>query len=117
MWRFCKQDTELCGVEIPAGSMCMLRFAAADRDPAVFPDPDRFDVTRSNADQHLAFGLGVHFCLGAQLARKEMVTAFRVLLERLTDLRPTPGAQPGVHRPNVLLWGFDRLNLSFSPRS
>jgi cytochrome P450 len=117
MWRFCKQDTELHGVAIPAGSMCMLRFAAANRDPAVFPEPDRFDITRANADQHLAFGLGVHFCLGAQLARKEMATAYRVLLERLTDFRPTPGATPGAHRPNVLLWGFDRLNLSFSPRS
>jgi cytochrome P450 len=70
MWRVCRKTTTVEGVEIPSGSLCMLRFAAANRDPAVFPDPDRFDVTRANARDHLAFGLGIHHCIGASLARK-----------------------------------------------
>ncbi len=117
MWRVCKEDTELEGVEIPAGSMCMLRFAAAGRDPTMFPDPDRFDITRENAGEHLAFGLGIHFCVGAALARKEMVNAFETLLSRLDGFALDTTAPPPTHRPNVLLWGFDSMPLTFRERA
>ncbi len=117
MWRVCKRDCKLEGVEIPAGALCMLRFAAADRDPAVFPDPDRFDITRENAGEHLAFGLGIHFCLGAALARKEMLTAFETLLERLEGFSFDDTAPAPRHRPNVLLWGFDSLPIRFRARN
>ena len=77
-------DTELGGVPLAAGSKLVLLFASADRDPAHFPEPDRLDVTRENAVDHLSFGKGVHFCLGAPLARMEM----RIALELLTEHAP-----------------------------
>jgi cytochrome P450 len=116
MWRVCKKETVVEGVTVPAGTLCMLRFAAANRDPAVFPDPDRFDVTRANARDHLAFGLGIHHCVGASLARKELAVAFAVLLERLEHFRLAPGAPAPTHKPNVLLWGLDRLDLELRAR-
>ena len=70
------------------------RSAPPSRDPSVFADPDRLDPRRANAADHLAFGHGVHACLGAALARAELAAAFCVLLERLADLRPAPG--PGL---------------------
>ena len=115
MWRVCRKTTTVEGVEIPSGSLCMLRFAAANRDPAVFPDPDRFDVTRANARDHLAFGLGIHHCIGASLARKELCVAFETLLERFEELELAPGAPAPAHKPNVLLWGLERLDLALRP--
>lgn len=116
MWRVCRKTTAVEGVEIPAGSMCMLRFAAANRDPALFPDPDRFDVARANAREHLAFGRGIHHCIGAALARKELLVAFRVLLERFDDFRLAADAPPPAHKPNVLLWGLAALPLKVRAR-
>ena len=117
MWRLCTQDCEIEGVAIPAGSMCMVRFAAANRDPAQFPEPDRFDVSRANAAEHLAFGIGIHHCLGSALARKELNVAFRTLLGRLDGLALDPGAPAPRHRPSILLWGFDSLPITFHRRS
>jgi cytochrome P450 len=116
MWRICTQDSEVAGTKIPAGSICMVRFAAANRDPAQFPDPDRFDVTRANAAEHLAFGMGIHHCLGAALARKEMNVVFRTLLARLDGFALDASAPAPRHRPNVLLWGFDSLPITFRRR-
>lgn len=73
-------------IEIPAGASMFLGVMAANRDPAVYPDPDRFDVTR-HPTQVMTFGFGAHFCLGAHLARAEIEVALRVLLERLPNLR------------------------------
>jgi len=83
MWRVVREDTVLGGVAIPAGAMAQLRYAAANRDPARYPDPDRFDMTRENARTHLAFGKGIHMCVGNMLSRKEMALAFGELLRRL----------------------------------
>lgn len=117
MWRKVKQDTVLGGVEIPKDSMLLVRFASANRDESVFPDADRFDVTRANASEHLAFGHGIHFCIGAMLARKEMLVAFRTLLARLDGLRLAPGYDPPRHKPNVLLRGLGELHLAFEVAS
>jgi cytochrome P450 len=116
MWRVATRDSEVAGVAIPAGALCMVRFAAANRDPAQFPDPDRFDVARPNAGEHLAFGLGIHHCLGAALARKELVIGFRTLLERFDGFAIDPDAPAPRHRPNILLWGFDSLPITFRRR-
>ncbi|MGH0029020.1 MAG: cytochrome P450 [Myxococcota bacterium] len=113
MWRKTKEDTELAGVAIPKDSMVLVRYASANRDESVFPDADRFDVERANASEHLAFGHGIHFCIGAMLARKEMNVAFRVLLERLSGLRLAPGHEPPRHKPSVLLRGLDALHVAF----
>jgi cytochrome P450 len=116
MWRICTQDSEIAGTKIPAGSICMVRFAAANRDPAQFAEPDRFDVARANAAEHLAFGMGIHHCIGAALARKEMNVAFRTLLARLDGFALDASAPAPRHRPNVLLWGFDSLPITFQRR-
>ncbi len=90
--------------------MMMLRFAAANRDPARFEDPDRFDVTRKNARSHLAFGRGIHMCVGNMLSRKEMAVAFEVLFERVARFELAEGADIS-HAPNMLLRGLRRLDV------
>ena len=115
MWRVCVKDTELGGVEIAAGSAMLVRFSAANRDPVIFPNPHRFDVGRENANEHLALGAGVHFCLGAQLARLEMAQSFGALLERLPNLRKAPGSPPPAYPPNILLRGMTELPIEFDP--
>jgi cytochrome P450 len=94
VWRRATRDCELGGVAIPAGSRVRLQIGAANRDARVFPDPERLCLHRANAADHLAFGRGIHGCLGAALARPVIDAAFRVLLERLDDLRLAPG--PGL---------------------
>ena len=81
--RTAQADTEVAGVKIAKGDWLYLSYLAANRDPLVFEDPNRFNIVRPNADRHLAFGFGAHFCLGAQLARMELRTVFRDLLPRL----------------------------------
>jgi cytochrome P450 len=78
--------TELCGVEIPKHALVLPLLGAANRDPAVFAEPDRFDITRDN-QAHLGFGFGNHFCLGASLARLEAAIALETIFERLPDWR------------------------------
>lgn len=85
--RVATSDVHLDGQHIESGSLVLLLLAGANKDPAVFPDPERFDVTRHNATDHIAFGGGVHGCLGASLARLEGVIALRALFGRYPDLR------------------------------
>ncbi|WP_254013249.1 cytochrome P450 [Limnofasciculus baicalensis] len=113
MWRVVQQDTEIDGIQIPAGSLVMIRFDSANRDPAKFPDGEQFDVCRHNAGNHLAFGHGLHFCVGANLARKEMQVAYERLLQRLKHIRLAPGKNDLLHIPNVLLRGLKHLYIEF----
>lgn len=115
MWRLVLKDTRLGGVAIPKGAMVQLRYAAANRDPARYPDPDRFDIERTNARSHLAFGKGIHMCIGNMLSRKEMAVAFQELLRRLTDFRLADGHVPS-WPPNMLLRGLTTLPISFRRR-
>lgn len=110
LWRIVKRDTELGGVAVPGNSMMMLRYAAANRDPAKFEDPDRFDAARKNARSHLAFGRGIHMCVGNMLSRKELAVAFGVLLQKVKSFELAPGAEI-VHTPNMLLRGLRRLDV------
>jgi cytochrome P450 len=87
LYRQATRDVELGGVTIPAGSLVMPLLASANRDESVFEDADRFDVSRS-AQGHLAFGLGIHFCLGASLARLEARVALEELLARYARFEP-----------------------------
>jgi cytochrome P450 len=84
--RQAQQDYVLDGTKIAAGDWFLLSYLSANRDERVFPEPFRFDIRRPNADRHLAFGIGVHFCLGAHLARLELQTFFRELLPRLEHI-------------------------------
>jgi cytochrome P450 len=83
--RMTTEDVEIGGVTIPAGEIVLPLFASGNRDPSVFADPERFDVSRPAAS-HLTFGAGAHHCLGAQLARLELQEAFRGLLSRLPGM-------------------------------
>jgi len=88
--RYATRDVTLGGVVIGAGDPVQCMLGAANRDPAAFSDPDRFDAERPNADEHLSFGLGRHLCLGAHLAREETTAVLAALFGRLTDLRLDP---------------------------
>jgi cytochrome P450 len=88
--RYATRDADLGGTAVRAGDLVRVSIAGANRDPAAFPDPDRFDVRRGNAADHLAFAHGPHFCFGAPLARLEALTALTALLDRLPGLRLDP---------------------------
>ena len=109
-------ETELRGVSIPAGANLLVAFAAANRDPDIFTSPDEFDIQRPNASRHLAFGRGIHFCLGAPLARVEARLALRTLLERLPGLQPARHQQPirGQAEAMLNLRSFQSLPVEFS---
>lgn len=116
LWRVVTRDTELAGVAIPKGALLMVRFASANRDEKVFAEPEKMDVCRHNAGDNLAFGKGVHFCLGAQLARKELAVAFAALLERTDNWRLTEGKNSLHHWPNMILRGLEELHIQFDKR-
>ena len=116
MWRMVLKDAELGGMTIPRGAMVQLRYAAANRDPAKYPDPDRFDIERANARSHLAFGKGIHMCVGNMLSRKEMAVAYSELLKRLTGFGVAEGHEPS-WPPNMLLRGLTTLPIIFERRA
>ncbi|MFD4456605.1 cytochrome P450 [Nocardia sp. NPDC058480] len=99
-------DLELAGVPLPQGAMVMLSLAGANRDPAVFSNPHRFDVARPNANEHLAFSSGVHACFGANLARMEAGHALRALFARFPDMR---SAAPPRLRSQLTFRGYEHV--------
>ncbi|MFM8355819.1 MAG: cytochrome P450, partial [Gammaproteobacteria bacterium] len=116
MFRRTTRDVTLHGITIPANSVCFARFASANMDDDMFADAMRFDITRDNLKEHVAFGRGIHHCLGAALARREMNIGFRVLFERLRNFRLAPGAGRPDFAPNALLHGLTGLDLAFDVR-
>jgi cytochrome P450 len=101
-------DVPVGDVVIPAGRTVAALLGSANRDPAAFPDPDRFDVSRT-PNAHLSFGAGLHFCLGAPLARVELRIALATLLRRSPGL--ALAAEP-VRRPTFVLRGYERVRVS-----
>jgi len=81
------EKVELHGTTLDVGDKIYLSYPAANRDPEMFPDPDRFDVTRENAARHLAFGIGPHSCIGARLARMQLFSLLREMIARMPDIR------------------------------
>jgi cytochrome P450 len=96
-----KVPVEIRGVKIPAGADIMLSFASANRDEEVFPNPDQFDVRRKNARKHLTLGNGIHFCLGAALARLEMKIVLEEFAKRFPNVRLVADHQPSYLRTFV----------------
>ncbi len=86
-FRVAVEDVELAGFRIPAGTLVIANTAAANRDPAVYPEPDRFDITRGDAPAMLTFGGGIHYCLGANLARIELAEALTTMARRMPNIR------------------------------
>jgi cytochrome P450 len=108
--RIPSEDITIGGVTIGKGEMVMPFLGAADRDPAQFPDPDRLDITRAD-NRHIAFGLGIHFCLGAPLARMEGQIAINTLLARLPRLALATDRPK--FRQSLTLRGLETLPVSF----
>jgi len=106
------RDTELAGVRLEKGALIAAVLASANRDERNWTDPDRYDVHRKEG-AHLAFATGPHLCIGARLGRYEARVAFRLLLERLADVRLDPGRPPAISG-----WEFrspDSLHVLFTP--
>jgi len=116
MFRLVTADTEIEGCPVSAGSRLVVAYTAANRDPAVWgPDPDAFDPDRPNMKEHLAFGKGIHFCIGAPLSRLEMQVAFEMLARRL-DTISLDDSNTFEYLPSFMLRGLKRLDLSFTAR-
>jgi cytochrome P450 len=110
--RVALHDTEVAGTAVKAGEMIIVYVAAANRDPAVFADPNRFDIERDNAGKHLAFSGGRHFCLGAALARAEGEVGLRAFFDRFPDVR---AAGAGSRRDTRVLHGWSTLPVALGP--
>ncbi len=106
--RVTTEDVHIGGITIPVGEEAIPLYASANRDPSVFSDPDRFDVSREAAN-HLSFGAGAHHCVGAQLARVELQEAFRGLLSRLPELRLAVPASELQFKPGMAIHSLREL--------
>jgi cytochrome P450 len=102
------EPVTIAGVEIPEDEMVLVSLASANRDPGRFAHPDELDLTR-DASSHLAFGYGIHHCLGAPLARLEGEIAFRALLDRFSGIELAADPAELVWRPSMLIHGLQRL--------
>ena len=112
-YRVVQKETQLDGVAIPEGAHVFLLWAAANRDPAVFKNPDTLDIDRADISEHLGFGYGIHFCIGARLARMEA----RVILEELlnqTKFFRLDDTIPVAHVPSIFVRRLDQLHLRLS---
>jgi cytochrome P450 len=110
--RVALRDVDVAGMRIEQGELVVIYLAAANRDPAVFPDPHRFDIERSNAGRHLAFSGGRHFCLGAALARAEGEVGLRTFFDRFPQAR---AAGTGSRRDTRVLRGWSTLPVTLGP--
>jgi cytochrome P450 len=108
-------DATLGGTRIPAGGRLMLLWGAANRDPRRYEEPERFELGRPSGKGHLGFGRGIHFCLGAHLARLETQRTMERLLQLTTDVRLAADHEDSYH-PSLLIRRLERLLLSVTPR-
>lgn len=115
IWRVMHRDAELGGVTLPKGAMVMMRYHAANRDPKQFENPNEFQVDRKNARTHLAFGKGIHMCVGNMLSRKEMTVSFQQIAKRIDNIRIKEGAEL-TYPPNMMLRGLAGLPLTFDKK-
>ncbi len=105
-------DVEMHGVTIPAGSTVLISYAAANRDERIFDDPARFDLSRADAKKHLTFGFGTHYCMGAPLARRELLHGFGALVRRVDEMWFLPDTDLTI-APNYFLRALKELRIGF----
>lgn len=111
--RLVTRDTELGGYPLKAGDMLMLRYGAANRDERQFENPDQVDIDREKAGMQMAFGSGVHFCIGAPLARQELNIGFYELLNHFKDFRLDESKGRPVAEPSFILRGVSSLHVTY----
>jgi cytochrome P450 len=111
--RVATRDTTIGDVEVPAGTRIFLNFASANHQPDLFDSPEVFDIRRPEANRHISFGKGIHFCLGAGLARMEARIALELLVEKLPTLRLANADQDLSYFPNITFRGPESLQLEW----
>lgn len=116
MFRRVTRATVLGGVELREGDLLSLRFGAANRDESQFPDAERIDLHRSQPGKHLALGIGRHHCIGAQLARQELISAFAALIARYESFALTPGHPEPDYTPSFFGRNLRELHVTLTPR-
>ena len=115
LYRAVAVDTAIGGVPVPAGATLHIRYGAANRDERMFPDPDTVHLDRANVRRHMAFSLGEHHCPGSGLSRLEQQLALNAVLDRLPDLRLTPGRNDFRHLPGFVLRALNELHIDWTP--
>jgi cytochrome P450 len=113
-FRRATRDENLEGIAIKKGDMVIPMWAGANWDPAVFPNPEQFDIDRPNTKPHMGFGFGPHFCAGAELARIEARVAFEELLARLGNITLDREASDLTHLPSFASHGYRKIGLRFA---
>jgi cytochrome P450 len=111
MRRTARRDAEIAGQKIAEGEKVIMYYGAANRDSAVFDNPDVLDVARANADKHIAFGYGPHVCLGKRVAQIQLEEAYRQILARLPDIEWTGDIDIA---PNNFVHAIRRLGVRYS---
>jgi cytochrome P450 len=117
LFRRATRDVAIGDSVIPAGALVEVRYGAANLDPAMFACPQQVDLSRSNGRAHVAFGTGIHICIGMQLARAELNLGLQALLARIENLRPARGEESIVLSPAYIVNGPIVLHLAFDERS
>ncbi len=113
LYRIVKKDTEIGGVPIPKGSVVNVRIGAGNRDEGVFDHAERFDPERRNLSKHLAFGVGLHFCMGAQLSRNEIFAAYRTLFDTVKTVRLDEARGGYAYFESTFFMGFRHFHVLF----
>lgn len=117
LFRVAREDADIGGTLVPAGSTVMLLWGAGNRDPEQFADPETFDLHRANANRTLSFGHGIHYCVGAPLARLEGRIGWRALLRRLHHIQRVDPDRPYDYITSFIIRGLNRLDLEFDRAS
>ncbi len=110
--RTATKEVVVGGHQFHSGDKICMYYPAANRDPAMFADPDRFDITRQNANRHLSFGIGIHMCLGARLARTQLFELLKVVVQRMPDIRPTENP---TFLPSIMFNAIIKMPVAFTP--
>ncbi len=116
LFRLAANDIEMHGVTIPKGAMVNVRYAAANRDEREFECPEQLDLDRDKPGRHVGFGSGIHHCLGAPLARRELFWAFRALIDRVDDMRFAEGRNTFEVAPSFSLRAMKELHIQFDAK-